>query len=269
MLQEFGAVFSLFNFFNYIALTLDLSPHCSMEIEMSAEEMSTGVKPGTAESVAKDIKERSDLKKSNARRHNDNQENSHSKTIEPDGDEAESWVDRYGEILYRFAMIRVKDPVIAEDLVQETFLAALRGRDSFQGRSSLKSWLVAILKHKIVDHIRKSVKEKVNENFDSLADQVEASFDDQGKWNLRPQNWTVNPGKLYQQKEFMDILYQCLARLHGRQAEVFTLREIDGLSTEEICKELNITATNSWVMLHRARMGLRRCIEENWIDDSN
>jgi RNA polymerase sigma-70 factor (ECF subfamily) len=236
---------------------------------MSEEEMSTGVRAGATESVTKDNKEKPALKKSNARRPNGNQENSHSKTLELDGDEAESWVDRYGETLYRFALMRVKDPVMAEDLVQETFLAALRGRENFQGRSSLKSWLVAILKHKIVDYIRKSVKEKVLENFDSLADQVETSFDDRGKWKFRPQDWTVNPIKLYQQKEFMDILYQCLARLRGRQAEVFTLREIDGLSTEEICKELNITATNSWVMLYRARMGLRLCIEENWLDDSN
>jgi RNA polymerase sigma-70 factor (ECF subfamily) len=236
---------------------------------MPEEETSTRSKADAAESMAKDIKEKPDLEKSNARRSNGHQENSHSKTNAPDADEAESWVDRYGEVLYRFAMVRVKDPVIAEDLVQETFLAALRGRENFQGRSSLKSWLVAILKHKIVDHIRKSVKEKVLENFDSLVDQVEPNFDDQGKWNLRPQNWTVNPVKLYQQKEFMDILYQCLARLRGRQAEIFMLREIDGLSTEEICKELNITATNSWVMLYRARMGLRSCLEENWIDDSN
>jgi RNA polymerase sigma-70 factor (TIGR02943 family) len=236
---------------------------------MSEEEMSTGVKPGAAESVAKDIQESPGLKKSKTRRNNDNQENSPTKTNEPDGDEAESWVDRYGGILYRFALMRVKDPVIAEDLVQETFLAALRGRDNFQGRSSLKSWLVAILKHKIVDHIRKSAKEKVFENIDSLADQVEESFDDQGKWKFRPQDWTVNPAKLYQQKEFMDILYRCLAQLRGRQAEIFMLREIDGLSTKEICKELNITATNSWVMLYRARIGLRSCLEENWIDDSH
>ena len=236
---------------------------------MSEVEMSTGVEAGAAESVTKDNKEKPDLKKSNARRHPDKWENSHTKTIGPDGDDAESWVDRYGAILYRFAMVRVKDPVIAEDLVQKTFLAALRGRENFQGRSSLKSWLVAILKHKIVDHIRNNVKEKVLENFDSLADQVNANFNDQGKWKFGPQNWTVNPVKLYQQKEFMDILYGCLAQLRGRQAEIFMLREIDGFSTEEICKELNITATNSWVMLYRARMGLRRCLEENWIDDSN
>jgi len=230
--------------------------------------MSTGVSVDAAESAAKNIKERPDLKKSNARQHNNNQEDFHTKTIEPDGDEAESWVDRYGVILYRFALVRVKDPVIAEDLVQETFLAALRGRENFQGRSSFKSWLIAILKHKIVDHIRKNVKEKSVENFDSLTDQVETTFDDQGKWQFRPQNWAGDPVKLYQQKEFMNILYRCLAQLHGRQSEVFMLREIDGLSTEEICKELNITATNSWVMLYRARIGLRRCLEENWIDDS-
>ena len=257
---------SLFNFQITSLLLLTFPVVDQREIEMSEEEMSTGVKPGAAQSAAKDIGKSPDLKKSSARRPNDNQENSPAKALEPDRDEAEDWVDRYGETLYRFALMRVKDPVVAEDLVQETFLAALRGRENFQGRSSLKSWLVAILKHKIVDHIRKSVKEKVLENFDSLADQAQENFDDRGKWKFRPQNWTVNPAKLYQQKEFMDILYGCLARLRGRQSEIFRLREIDGLSTEEICNELNITATNSWVMLYRARMGLRRCLEDNWID---
>jgi len=189
-----------------------------------------------------------------------------SEAFKPKWEEAEGWVDRYGESLYRFALARVKDPVAAEDLVQETFLAALRGHQKFQGRSSLKSWLVAILKHKIVDHFRKSVKEKVLENFDSLADQAANDFDNRGKWKFRPQHWAVNPAKLYEQKEFMDILYECLARLRGRLADIFMLREVDGLSTEEICNELNITATNSWVMLYRARAGLRRCLEDNWMD---
>ena len=94
------------------------------------------------------------------------------------------------------------------------------------------------------------------------------SFDDRGKWKFRPQDWTVNPVKLYQQKEFMDIRYQCPDRLRGRQAELLMLREITGLSTEEICKEFKITATNWWVILYRARMRLRRCLEENWIDES-
>ena len=143
---------------------------------MSEEKMSTGVQPGAAETVAEDIEESPDLKRSNARRPDDDQENSHAKALAPGADDAEDWVDRYGETLYRFALVRVKDPVVAEDLVQETFLAALRGRENFQGRSSLKSWLVAILKHKIVDHIRKSVKETVLENFDSLVDQVARKF---------------------------------------------------------------------------------------------
>jgi RNA polymerase sigma-70 factor (ECF subfamily) len=189
--------------------------------------------------------------------------------LEIDIGDPESWVDQYGETLYRFALVRVKDPVIAEDLVQETFLAALKARENFQRRSSIKTWLVAILKHKIVDHIRKSVKEKVFENVDSLTERVQASFDDRGEWKLRPKKWAINPEKLYEQKEFMDILYRCLALLPGRLAKVFMMREIDELDTDEMCKTLYISATNSWVMLYRARMGLRRCLEDNWIDDSN
>ena len=109
---------------------------------MTEEEMSTCMKTGATGSMAKDIKERSDLKKSNTRRHNDNKENSHTKTIELGGDEAESWVDRYGEILYRFALVRVKDSVIAEDLVQETFLQhSGGGRTSRAVPASSRGWL--------------------------------------------------------------------------------------------------------------------------------
>jgi RNA polymerase sigma-70 factor (ECF subfamily) len=180
-------------------------------------------------------------------------------------------VDQYGDFLYRFALSRVKDSAIAEDLVQETFLAALKSRTNFQGRSSAKTWLIAILKHKIVDHIRKRVREPASDKVESLSDALasdptEDCFKDGGGWLNRPAEWDVNPMKIYEQKEFMDILYLCLAQLPERQAEAFMMRELDGLSTEEICKALNISATNSWVMLYRARIGLRQCIETRWLD---
>jgi RNA polymerase sigma-70 factor (ECF subfamily) len=183
-------------------------------------------------------------------------------------------VDHYGDLLYRFALSRVEDPSVAEDLVQETFLAALKARENFQGRSTARTWLIAILKHKIVDHIRKRVREHISDKVESLSDAaandpVDGNFKDDGGWRHHPSKWVVNPMKLYEQKEFMDVLYRCLADLPERQAGVFMMREIDGSSTEEICKALNISATNSWVMLYRARVWLRQCIENNWLDSDS
>jgi len=186
-------------------------------------------------------------------------------------DDPASWVDQYGDFLYRFAMSRVKDPSTAEDIVQETFLAALISRANFQGRSTTRTWLIAILKHKIVDHIRKRVREPVSDKVESLSDAfakdpIDGNFKNNGGWLNRPAKWDVDPSKIYEQKEFMDILYRCLSDLPERQSKAFMMREFDDLSTEDICKALNISATNSWVVLYRARMWLRQCIEKNWID---
>ena len=191
--------------------------------------------------------------------------------VENSLDDPAGWVDRYGDFLYRFALSRVKEPSQAEDLVQETFLAALGARHKFQGRSAVRTWLTAILKHKIVDSIRRRVREPSSDRVESIADaaavdNVDAGFTAKGGWRTRPVRWSVNPMEIYRQKEFMDVLYRCLGQLPRRLAQTFMLREIDGLSTEEICKELNISATNSWVMLYRARMWLRQCLENKWIE---
>ncbi len=189
-------------------------------------------------------------------------------------DDPISWVDAYGDFLYRYALSRIADPSVAEDLVQETFLAALKSRDNFQGRSSTRTWLIAILKHKIVDHLRKRAREQASDKVEALSDAaaqsaIDGEFKADGHWRHRPSKWLVNPMKVYEQKEFMDVLYSCLADLPQRQADTFMMREIDGYSTEEICKALNISATNSWVLLYRARMMLRRCIENKWIKVGN
>ena len=181
-------------------------------------------------------------------------------------DNPELWVDRHGDLLYRFAIARVKDASVAEDLVQETFLAALHSRESFEGRSTERTWLIAILKHKIIDHIRKKLKEQTTDRLENVAEADDASFSENGKWHLRPNKWSIDPGDVYQQKEFMETLYRCLGELPERLARAFALREIDDLSTEEICKALEITPTNSWVMLYRARMSLRRCLDQNWFE---
>jgi RNA polymerase sigma-70 factor (ECF subfamily) len=197
-----------------------------------------------------------------------------SSTIEAQIDNPENWVDAYGDFLYRYALSRVKDPSIAEDLVQETFLAALKARQNFQGRSTARTWMIAILKHKIVDYIRKKVREPASDKVESLSDaaandSAAGGFDRDGEWKDRPAEWAVNPTKLYEQKEFFDILYRCLGELPARQAKAFMMREIDGLSTDEICKALGISATNSWVILYRARMLLRQCLEIKWLSTDN
>ena len=174
------------------------------------------------------------------------------------------WLVQYGDILFRFAFQRVRDKDIAEELVQETFLAAMRAKDRFKGQSSEKTWLFSIIKHKIIDHYRRQKREASDIDVEDLAETTDAFFSDNGKWRIQPTNWGIDPGKALEQKEFMDAFYKCLSQMPQRLADAFVHREVDGLKTEEICKVMDITATNCWVMLYRARMLLRRCIEINW-----
>ncbi len=173
-------------------------------------------------------------------------------------------MERYGDYLFRYAVLRLRDRSAAEDLVQETFLAALRNRDSFSGDSSEATWLVGILKHKIVDHFRKQAREVSLPEGDPHDPAEDDPFDAAGRWSSGPTEWGGNPADLYRQKEFLDQFTRCLSGLSPRHADAFTFREIEGLDTGEICKVLNVTETNLWVILHRARMFLRRCLETHW-----
>ena len=180
----------------------------------------------------------------------------------------ETWVDRYGDYLYRFAISRVRDPSVAEDLVQETFLAALGSIKSFASRSSPKTWLTGILKHKIIDYFRRKAKDSGND-VETAVQALEGLFDAKGHWKVGPDEWVGNPQNLYEKKEFMKVLNDCLSELSSRLASVFILREIVGETTAEICKALEITATNCWVMLYRARTYLRGCLEVSWFKSDN
>jgi RNA polymerase sigma-70 factor (ECF subfamily) len=176
----------------------------------------------------------------------------------------ESWVDQHGDALYRYALMRLRDPASAEEAVQETFLAALRARDRFSGLSTERTWLVGILKHKIVDFIRKHSREKPPADGE-LLDRIEQdTFTDEGRWKSGQPAWQLDPGQNQERSEFRQVLGECLEELPPRQGEVFALRELDDLSSEEICKAMGITETNLWVMLHRARLRLRGCIQANW-----
>lgn len=180
----------------------------------------------------------------------------------------EEWVDKHGDYLFRFALLRLHDRQSAEDMVQETFLAALKTYESFQGKSSERTWLVGILKRKIIDYYRRNsrfVSLKNEDEAQPLSDFIEQGKR-QGRWkdSFAPKDWGKNPDSAMEQREFRVVLQRCINGMTRRLAALFTMREIDDRSTEEICKELNISASNVWVMLHRARTQLRRCLEVNW-----
>jgi RNA polymerase sigma-70 factor (ECF subfamily) len=190
-----------------------------------------------------------------------------------------AWVDRHGDYLYRYAMFRLRDASAAEDAVQETLLAALKAYDAFAGRGSERTWLVGILKHKIADHFRRASRENTagGEEEGEALEQKEL-FMQTGEWVghwvaavhpekaeiLGPHEWHATPEQLLEQGEFWEVFGRCLQPLPARIASAFTMREVDGLTSEEICDVLNIKVNNLWVMLHRARAHLRRCLELNW-----
>ena len=183
------------------------------------------------------------------------------------------WLEEYGDTLFRYALGRLNDTSHAEDMVQETLMAALQSRTSYSGLASEKTWLIGILKHKIVDFIRKQIRETTVDDISALSDAtvengIDKLFDARGHWIRPPRNWG-NPDKDLLNHQFLEIFDACLRHLKPALAQVFSLRELSGLSNEEICNKLNITATNCSVMLYRARMGLRHCIDVQWTCDKN
>lgn len=174
-----------------------------------------------------------------------------------------TWVDRHGDALFRYARLRAVDRAQAEDLVQETFLAALRARTKFAGRSSERSWLIGILKHKIVDHLRSRARERPASELEESGHTLEELFNSRGKWKV---NWTnvANPRAILERKEFWTMFHCCLSRLPEQLAAIFSLREMEDLSSEEVCQTLDLTPGNLWVSLHRARLRLVRCLDRNW-----
>jgi RNA polymerase sigma-70 factor (ECF subfamily) len=178
-----------------------------------------------------------------------------------------SRVERERPYLLRYAGLQLRDAHAAEDAVQETLLAALQTA-SFAGRSSLKTWLTGILRHKIIDHVRRQSREQPLERPDDEpqqedADIAETLFADDGHWRDFPSDWNA-PDRSFESSEFWRVFEICLQVMPARMARLFVMREVLELTTEEICKELDVTATNCWVMLHRARLSLRECLETKW-----
>ena len=181
---------------------------------------------------------------------------------------AESWLDQYGDFLYNFALFRLgNNTQLSEDLIQETFLSALKTEAKHQGKSAERTWLVSILKNKIIDHYRRH-KENLFEQNDFQNEEFQKSGPAKGAWKQEyaPADWGNAPDKALEQKEFASVFKKCINAIPQNIAAVFALRELDGMDTDTICKELSITSSNVWVMLHRARTALRRCLELNWFE---
>ena len=175
------------------------------------------------------------------------------------------WVDLYGDMLLSYALSRMRDRELAEDLVQETFLAAWRTRDNFSGHSRFSTWLVSILRHKIADHYRRD-SSRASQPHDSWEDwkEPEPTFNKRGKWSVGPKSWSASPDDLLENREFWKVVAGCLGEMPAHLAYVFRLREFKSAKTKDICQLLDISTSNVSVRLHRARLLIRKCLEEKW-----
>jgi len=173
-----------------------------------------------------------------------------------------TWLAEHGDYLFRVARRQLHSDELAEDAVQETLLAALSARARYTGDASPRTWLTGILKHKIVDLIRRQLREVELPHDQDGDEAVDLLFKQDDHWAepLRP--WG-NPHAEAELSQLRRVLEECADRLKPVMAQVFSLREVAGLATEEICKELDITPTNCWVLLHRARLFMRQCLELN------
>ena len=172
------------------------------------------------------------------------------------------WVDRYSDYLYNYTISRVNDRVLAQDLVQDTFFAGLKSMKNFKGEASERTWLIAILKRKIIDYYR-----KINSNKGKA--EVRINYNDsesEGDWleERVADPFDKTAEDTMQNNELGDAIYNCLEKLPQKQADVFKMKTILGYETEVICNELNITASNLWVIIHRARTAMADCLKENW-----
>ena len=174
-----------------------------------------------------------------------------------------TWLDRHGDVLFQHALHRVRRRESAEELVQETLLAALRGYHDFEGRSSERTWLVAIMRRKIIDHIRDGASQNREPIGEPDGSEVSA-FNHRGKWSVSPGAWPRDPEVAMEKEEFWTAFDECFGGLSPSLADAFCLCELENASSQEACKVLGISTSNLWTRLHRARLLLRRCLEIHW-----
>ncbi len=168
------------------------------------------------------------------------------------------WLEEHGDVLYRFALSRLRDRTLAEDVVQETLLGVLKNVKDFEGRAEVRTWLIGIMRNKIADHLRRT-----NRLREESEDRI---FDDKGAWVAAPGEWHDPEGQL-SNKAFQQAFQNCMGKLPDQLAEAFILREVEETEYEKVCDALEISATNLSTRLYRARLLLRKCLEDNWFGE--
>lgn len=178
----------------------------------------------------------------------------------------ENWVNNHGDYLYNYAYSRVQSKELAEDLVQDTFIAALKAKDSFKGKSTEITWLISILKRKVIDYYRKSSTKKEISSTEYVSPFQEDGMW-KGHWNMDrvPKVWPNEMEDPLMKEEFQHVLELCLSVLPEKWKAVFILKFIEEVDSAEVCKELSCTPSNFWVILYRTRLKLRECIENKWL----
>lgn len=173
----------------------------------------------------------------------------------------------YSDLLFRFALSRGLEDEEAKDIVQDTYLSAWKNRMTYRGEVSLKNWLFLILKNKITDHFRKTAQRK-KESLLNIGGNDDPYFDEEDHWKhgLYPEQWKSPAEEAVQQKEFYNVLQNCSRKMKQIQYRVFLLKYVDGMNSTDICKQLQLTASNYWVLVHRAKVQLRACIQKNWVE---
>lgn len=183
----------------------------------------------------------------------------------------DEWVDRYGDLLLGYAMRQVADRTAAEDVVQETLLAAWQARESFRGDSKFETWLIGILRRKACDYLRRSGREVASLDVagDGLTSPETAShFSRSGQWQTRPQRWSTLPADSIENEEFWAAVQHCIGDLPDHFAEAFRLRIASGKALREISSVLGISTDHLSVRLHRARLLLRDCLSRRWFEEA-
>lgn len=171
--------------------------------------------------------------------------------------------------LLGFARLQLRSQAAAEDVVQDALESALAGQTRFNGSAAFQTWVFSILKNKIIDELRRSSRTQADVDAEAALDESIADlFNERDHWSAMPAAWG-NPHSSLEQKRFWEVMEACLDNLPAAPARVFTMREFLELDTEEICKELAISPSNCWVLLHRARLGLRECLGRRWFGESN
>ncbi len=181
-----------------------------------------------------------------------------------------SWVEAFSGKMYLWTLYKTNSKETAEDLVQDTFLAAFQSIEKFKGKSEPKTWLFSILNNKIAEHFRKAYRNSAINESDRIVDSevslFETFFDSDGNWKKeeRPKGWHSDEGNLLDNTEFINVLQGCMGKLSNNCFAAVQLKYIEKKTGELICQELEISPTNFWQILHRAKLQLRKCLEVHW-----